>query len=109
MPPQEQSIQSSQQHRQPLLTSKNISIIVAGSVLIVALFRADPKDIPLIVDTLTRSNWWAAVGWTLAGSFLFAAAVIIKLLTRFYDREMNRLAAERDELQRKLLEGQGKK
>ena len=109
MPTREQSIQSSQRYQQPILTSKNISIIITGSVLIVALFRADPKDIPVIVDTLTKSNIWAAVGWTLAGSFLFAAAVIIKLLTRFYDREMNRLAQQRDELQRILLERQGKK
>lgn len=46
---------------------------------------------------------WAAVGWTLAGTFLFAAAVIVKLLMRLHDKEMKRIATERDDLQRMLL------
>lgn len=103
MPPNEHAIQSSERHRPPVLTSKNISIVVTGAVLIVALFKADSKDIPQIVDTLVQSNVWAAVGWTLAGAFLFAAAVIVKLLTRLHDKEMKRITTERDGLQSMLL------
>jgi len=108
MPPNDpttsgQPIQSSERSWLPVLTSKNLSIIVTGIVLFYAIYKADPKDIPKIVATLVTSNVSAAVGWTLAVVFLLVAAVLIKLLTRFYDQEMNRLAKERDELQRLLI------
>ena len=101
--PKPKPIQSSARPRPPLLTTKNLSILVTGAVLIVALLKADSKDIPKIVETLTTSNTFAIVGWVLAAVFLLGSSIFIWLLVRFYGREMTRLAAERDSLQSRLL------
>src|SRR6266568_6470115 len=46
-----------------LVTSRGLSILVAGAVIIVALIKADKKDIPEIVRLLTSSDAWAVTGW----------------------------------------------
>lgn len=96
-------IQSSQRGRSPVLTSRNISIVITGAVFIYAIYRADSKDIPKIVESLVGSNTFAVVGWILACVFLLGAIISIKLQSRIYEKELNRLAKERDELQRLLL------
>lgn len=96
-------MQSSERTGQPVLTSKNLSIIVVGLVLITAMIRADSKDVPQIVKILVESNSWAITGWILALIELIAGVVLIKLLMRFYEKELKRVAQERDNLQIQLL------
>jgi hypothetical protein len=74
-----------------------------GALLIIAMLRADPKDIPTIVQTLVDSHSTALIGWSIAVIILVAAIVFIKLLSYVYDKEIERLCQERDKLQNKLL------
>jgi len=39
---------------------------VTGLVLLVALMKADSKDVPVIIKILFGSDTFAVVGWTLA-------------------------------------------
>jgi hypothetical protein len=103
----QQPIQSSERLRHPVLTSKNLSIVVTGAILIVALLKADSKDVPEIVKTVVSSNTMAIVGWTLAIVLLIGSVVFIRLLIKFYDQEMKRIARERDYLQAILIERKG--
>lgn len=96
-------IQSSDRFRVPVLSTKNLSIVVSGVVAIVALLKAKREDIPKIVEILTKSHTVCAVGWTLAIVFLLASVVSVKLLIRLNDREMRRLSDERNDLQKRWL------
>jgi hypothetical protein len=87
-----------------LVTSRGVSILVAGAIIIVALIKADKKDIPEIVRLLTSSDAWAVTGWIVAVVILLSAIVIIKMLCRVYDKEIDRIAKERDTLQSVLIE-----
>jgi len=42
-------IQSSGRFRVPLITTKNLSVVIFGAVAIFALIKAKQEDIPLIV------------------------------------------------------------
>lgn len=97
------SIQSSQRQRTPILTTKNLSIAVTGLVLVIALLKARREDIPKIVEILFGSHTFAAVGWVLAVVFLLGGAIFTKLQDRLHQREIARMANERDELQKQLL------
>jgi len=99
-------LQSSARNWQPVLTSKNLSIIVVGIVLIVAIIMADPKDVPKIVDIVVGSHVWATTGWVLAVIFLIAGIALMKLLMTIYDKEIDRIAKERDYLQNILINRQ---
>jgi hypothetical protein len=101
-------LQSSARVPPAVLTSKNLSIIVVGAVLIVAIIKAESKDIPLIVQTLVESHVWATTGWVFAGVILITAVVVIRVLLNLYQKEINRIARERDELQKILLDRQAK-
>ena len=96
-------IQSSGRFRVPVITTKNLSVVIFGAVAVFALIKAKQEDIPLIVKMLVDSYLFCATGWILAVVILFAAVVLTKLLMRFYDREVARLSKERDELQTRLL------
>lgn len=96
-------IQSSQPYRVPGLATRNLSVVVTGTVAIVALFRAKQEDIPKIVQILVGSTTFAVVGWALAIIFLLVGAALITLIVRNDDREIKRLTKERDDLQRRLL------
>jgi uncharacterized oligopeptide transporter (OPT) family protein len=89
-------------------TTRNLSVIVVGVVLIIALFRADPKDIPRIVEILAGSSNSAIIGWAIAFIILAGAVILVKLMKKIYENEIERLAKERDQLQRMLLERGGK-
>lgn len=102
-----QPIQSSERGWQAALTSKNLSIVIVGAVLLAAIIKADAKDIPQLLQILFGSKVWATTGWIFAVVELIAAVVMIKLLTRHYDKEMNRLAQERDYLQSMLIKRSG--
>ena len=97
------SIQSSRRPNPSVLTTKNLSIVVTGLVLLVALMKADSKDVPVIIKILFGSDTFAVVGWTLALVFLLGGAIFIRLQDRVHQREISRLASERDELQKLLL------
>jgi len=43
------------------------------------------------------------VGWTLAVVFLLGGIILVKLQDRLHQREISRVAGERDELQKLLL------
>jgi hypothetical protein len=96
-------IQSSGRFRVPVLSTKNLSVVVTGIVLIVALLKAKQDDIPKIVEMLVGSYLFCSIGWILAIVILFSSVVLIKLLIRFYDRGIARLSEERNELQTRLL------
>lgn len=77
---------------------------MVGVVLVVAMVRADTKDIPKIVETLADSKNTAIVGWSIAFLVLAVAVIFIKLMSHIYEKEIERLCKERDELQKKLLD-----
>lgn len=99
-------LQSSKQG-QPIIakffTTRNLSVVVVGAVLVIAIIRADPKDIPTIVQTLVDSRSTAIIGWSIALIILIGAVVFIRLLTYVYEKEIERICKERDKLQSKLL------
>jgi hypothetical protein len=97
-------IQSSQRFRTPGITTKNLSIVVTGAVLIVALLKAKREDVPKIVETIFSSHSFCVLGWALTFVVLFASVVFVKVLIRLHDKEIGRLSNERDELQTRLLE-----
>lgn len=76
---------------------------MVGAVLIIAMTRADTKDIPKIVETLANSNHSAVLGWSIATIILIGSVFIIKMMCKIHDREIERIAKERDQLQQKLL------
>ena|SRR6266581_1547647 len=96
-------IQSSLRFRVPGITTKNLSIVIVGLVAIVAIWKAKQEDIPKIVETIFSSHLFCVIGWALAFVILLGSVVFIKLLIRFYDKEVIRLSKERDELQTRLL------
>ena len=88
--------------------TRNLSIAVTGIVLCVALIKADSKDIPQIVNTLVNSGRFSIFGWFIAVIILVASIILIRIMCKIYDREIERLVKERDQLQAKLLENSGK-
>ncbi len=83
--------------------------MVFGLVLTVALLKADSKDIPKIVETIVSSEHVALIGWIVASLILIVAIVFIRLMCNIYDKEIERLVKERDQLQKHLLEKSGGK
>ena len=96
-------IQSSLRFRIPVISSGKLSIFVTGAFLVVAVLRCNQGDVPKIVEMVVSSYFFFTLGWMLAVVVLVGAVVFIKLIIRFYDREVARIAKERDELQTKLL------
>lgn len=74
-----------------------------GAVAIIALIRAKREDIPLIVKMLVDSYGFCATGWILAIVIVLASVILVKLLRNTFREEIERLTAERDELQRRLI------
>jgi len=101
-------IQSSKPLREPILTSKNLSVVVTGALGAIALLKADTKDIPVIIKTLAESKETHITGWVIAGIFLVSSIVLVRLMKYLYEAEIDRLARERDRLQRILLERKDK-
>src|SRR5213592_3468275 len=97
-------IQSSQRFRVPGVTTKNLSIVLTAAVLIVALLRAKPEDVPKIVETIFSSHSFCVLGWALSIVILLASVVFVKVLIRLHDKEIERLSHERDQLQTRLLD-----
>jgi ATP/ADP translocase len=96
-------IQSSQRFRVPVITTKNLSVVISGLVLVVALLKAKPEDIPKIVEMLVASHLFCMIGWIFAFVILLGSVVFIKLLIRSNDRAISRLSKERDDLQTRLF------
>jgi high-affinity nickel permease len=88
-------------------STRNLSVIVMGVIFLVALWRAQPKDIPQIVETICGSHDISIIGWLFALIILVSAIVFLRILTRIHDREIERLVKERDKLQKKLLSRSG--
>jgi hypothetical protein len=103
--PEKPAIQSSKGNVQNVrfFTTRNLSVIVSGSVLITALLKAESKDVPTIVSALVGSDEVAVVGWAIAGVILVSSVVLVRIMMKIHDREIERLANERDKLQTKLL------
>jgi len=106
----ESSLHSSSQHnviKAKFFNTRNLAIVVSGIVLAIALCRADQKDIPEIVKTIVNSEHVSIIGWVVAVIILVAAIVLIKVMCKIYDREIERLVKERDQLQKELLKRNG--
>jgi high-affinity nickel permease len=106
------ALQSSHQGRPisvKFFTTRNLSILVIGLVLVVAMIRADANDIPKIVETLAGSRSTAVIGWSIAFVILAAAVIFIKMMSHIYEKEIERLCKERDKLQSTLLKNGEKK
>jgi hypothetical protein len=84
-------------------STRNLSVLVSGAVIIVGLLKAKQEDIPKIFETLFGSHLWAALGWALAILILVGSIVLVRLVMRIDGKEIDRLAKERDRLQEKLL------
>lgn len=80
-----------------------IGSILSAAVLITAICRAEPKDIPKIVEIVFGSNTYQHTGWVVATLVLIGCAIFYRILRTTYQQEINRLSAERTELQKKLL------
>jgi len=87
--------------------TRNLAIVVTGVVFAIALFKADQKDIPKIVETIVNSEHISIIGWIVAIIILVASIVLIKIMCIIYDKEIERLVKERDQLQKRLLEKNG--
>jgi len=83
-------------------TTRNLSVIVSGLVAILALSKADSKDIPKIVETLAGSNHVGILGWAVASVILAGTIVLVKLVMKIHDREIAWIAKECDQLQVRL-------
>lgn len=103
------ALQSSNRGWNIFPSTKGLSVITTGAVLITAIVRADTKDIPEIIRIIVGSGPWAATGWILAMLVTVVAVIMVPMLTRINERELQRVLKERDELQTKLLERQGGK
>jgi len=101
-----QSSKSGQPTVARFFTTRNLSVVIVGAVLIIAMFRADSKDIPAIVQTLVDSRSTAIIGWAIAAIVLLGSIVVIRLLSHVYENEIERICKERDKLQNKLLGGE---
>lgn len=89
--------------RAHFLNTKGLAVIVTGCVFIVALLRARPSDIPLIVKDFARSYFVDILGWLMAFIILIVATIFIGFMRKDHQSEIARLAKERDDLQGKLL------
>jgi hypothetical protein len=98
------SIQSSRSRLIPTISTKSLSVLVTGMVMLAAIIKADPKDIPIMVRAMVESSPWATVGWVLAIVFLIGGLVFVVTLSKVQGAEITRLAKERDKLQNKLLD-----
>ncbi len=101
-------LQSSRESRTPKLTTQGLSVLASAFVFGLAVYRADPKDIPVIVKTIVNSSFFVLAGWILACAFLICGIIVVLLMGRIYSTEIARLARERDNLQTKLLGGDSK-
>ena len=113
MPDHRQSIPATQNNPETALQSsatpqvinarffntRSLAIVVSGIVLIVALLRADPKDVPKIVETVVNSGHVSLLGWIIAMIILVSAIVLIRVMCKIYDKEIERICKERDQLQ----------
>jgi hypothetical protein len=96
-------MRSSNDNAPRFLTSKNLSITIVGAVLLVALIKAKPEDIPEIVKTITNAGNFCNLGWIFAILFLLGGVIIVRLQSNSHSKEISRLARERDKLQERLL------
>ena len=87
------------------MNSQHLSIVVVATVLILAICRAETKDIPKIVETLFSSNTFATVGWVLLAVTVIIAILAIRFIMKRYETELERVCAERDKLQDHILRG----
>ena len=96
-------IQSSRWFRISALSTGKLSVVVTGIFAIIAIIRCKREDIPKVVDAVVSSHLFCILGWILAVVILLGAVIFIKLLISFYEKGIQRLAKERDDLQTKLL------
>jgi hypothetical protein len=79
--------------------------LVVAVALLVGVSRAKVKDLPQIVGALTKALESSSVlGWAVAACLLLSSIVVIRITVGLYRRELDRLAAKRDELQERLLD-----
>jgi hypothetical protein len=82
-------------------------VVIVGVVLVYAMYRADTKDIPKIVEIVFGSHLTTALGWGFAVMILAIAVIFHKLSAAIYEREIARITKERDRLQEMLLNRKG--
>lgn len=97
-------VQSSSAFRFLGLSTAGLSIVVTGAVAMVLILSARKEDLPKIAETLFESNTFAVLGWMLAVAILISSIILVKFMLNRHDKELNRVCAERDELQRILIE-----
>ena len=73
-------------------------------VIGLAVYRADPKDLPRMLEIVTSSNLIVAIFAITLVIVMSSAAILFKMQRLNYEREITRLADERDKLQAKLME-----
>jgi len=87
-----------------ILSTKGLSIVVTGIVLITALLKANSKDIPEIVKIIFDSSSFSLIGWVLAVVFLIGSVLSMVFMAISHDKEIDRLVSERNALQKILME-----
>jgi hypothetical protein len=102
-----QSSNSPTHRRAYFLSTKNLSLVIVGVILIYAMYRADTKDIPKIVEIVFESHVATALGWGFAVMILAIAVVFHRLSAAIYEKEIARITKERDRLQELLLNRRG--
>jgi hypothetical protein len=71
--------------------------------LTLCVVRAEPGAIPGVVKDLVQDDAFWLMGWIVAGIITLAAIAVIWFINRSSNKEIARLAHERDHLQQQLL------
>ena len=78
--------------------------LVVALALLIGVWRAKSADLPKILETMSKTlESTAILGWIVAACLLLGSAVVITVVISLYRRELDRIAARRDELQERLL------
>jgi phosphotransferase system glucose/maltose/N-acetylglucosamine-specific IIC component len=97
-------MKSSESYKRPLISTKALTVVCPAVVLGIIVWRADPKDLPEMLKIIMTSRILPITLLVALLVVLLGAFLTIRLLQRTHDKEISRLAKERDKLQDKLSE-----
>lgn len=82
---------------------KLIGAFVISLLGSIALFRAEPSDVPKIIGAIFSSTTTCWVGWLVALLIFLFSVILVTILLKIYPAEMKRIARERDKYQEIVL------
>jgi phosphotransferase system glucose/maltose/N-acetylglucosamine-specific IIC component len=97
-------MKSSEPYKRPLLSTKALTVVCPTAILGIIVWRAEPKDLPEMLKIIMSSRILPITLLAILVVVLLVAFVTIRFLQKTHDKEISRLARERDRLQDKLSE-----